>query len=128
MIRDAVRHEGMVVLKGILDGELRLDGEPGDGAYELRIDQDTARLLAQGLAEPHAGVRLYRASGSVGPLDGEILAVLEVGTYQAEGRTAVCVTVPQSNRPEDLARLDIEVFESTKAAAAQALIQAAAGD
>lgn len=128
MIHEAVWHEGTVTLRGLVDEDLRIDGEPRDVTYELVLDPDTARLVAEGLERPHAGVRLYFASGTVGPVDGEVLEVLEVGTHQEAGHTVVCVTVPQANRPEALARLSVEFLRDDEAPRCAALLLGAVRD
>jgi len=96
--------------------------------YELHRSADTARLVVEDLANPHQGVRLYVAWGTVGPVDGQNLDVLEVGTSWSEGRASLCVTVPQSGRPELLARLDVAELEPGDAEQVIASLLAAAGD
>jgi len=128
MIREAVGNDGTVTLRGLVDEDLRIDGEPEDVTYELVLHPDIARLVAGDLARPHEGVRLYDATGTVGPVDGQALEVLEVGTYREAGLTALCVTIPQANRPEALARLQVEFLQTDEAARCADLLTAAADD
>jgi len=125
---NATGHDGMVTLTGMVEEDLRIDGEEGDVTYELTVSADAARLVAEGLVKPHEGVRLYAAQGHVGPVDGEILDVLEVGTSWSDGRAELCVTVPQSGAPELLARHTVEELAPGDAAQVGAALAAAAGD
>ena len=125
---NATGHDGMVTLTGMVEEDLRIDGEEGDVTYELTVSADAARLVAEGLVKPHEGVRLYAAQGRVGPVDGEILDVLEVGTSWSDGRAELCVTVPQSGAPELLARHTVEELAPGDAAQVGAALAAAAGD
>jgi len=128
MMRNATGHDGTVVVTGTVEPGLRIDCEEGGVTYELSLRANTARLVVEGLAHPHEGVRLYVARGTVDPVDGQTLDVLEVGTSWSQGRAGLCVTVPQSGRPELLARLTVEELKPGDAARVTAALSAAAGD
>ncbi len=127
-MRNATGHDGTVVVTGTVERDLRIDCEEGGVTYELSHSAGTARLGAEGLAHHHEGVRLYVAWGTVGPVDGQTLDVLEVGTSWSKGRAGLCVTVPQPGRPEPLTRLTVEELEPGDAEQVTAALLAAAGD
>ncbi|MCA1712780.1 MAG: hypothetical protein LC789_14535 [Actinobacteria bacterium] len=118
----------MVVLTGTVDEDLRIDGEPTEVTYVLELDPAAAALVADGLVRQHPGVRLYGACGNVGPVDGAVEEVLEVGTCWATGGAELIVTIRQSNRPDPFARLVVEACEPEQAAAAKTLLASALGE
>ena len=97
MITSVMGRAGVVVLTGIGGADWRSDGQDGDVNYRLVLQADEAGVFADGIGQRHHTLRLFHAWGVVGPVDGETLIVMEVGTHWHAGAPSIVARVAPSD-------------------------------
>jgi hypothetical protein len=107
-------HPTAITLAGPLDEDLAPDGGPA-GRWLVTLDNAAAAALGRNLTEPHLGTTTYPADGRVGPFDGRVHDVLEVGTQWRNDVPLVVVVIRQRNAPEDLPRYGVAELTADEA-------------
>jgi hypothetical protein len=104
-----------VRLESKIDPCLASDGGGGQ-SWNGTMHSSSAAALAEELLAGRLGTHLYEAVGTYGPLDGEILDVLELGvSTESQGVVSLWVTVPQSRRADLYPRYEVAVLTGGEA-------------